>query len=249
MFFIQVIDDSFMKAVIHQPYYLPYPGFFHKLSLGDIFVIMDDVQYDKRFTNRNRVIATNGWTWITVPINKKQKFSLNMEVEINNELPWKEIHWKKILYSYKNSKYFHLYKDYFEKLYKKEWDFLFDLDFELVKQVVNWLGIKIKIIRESELNIKGESTQRLIDVCKKVGADTYISGVGGKNYMDEKLFEKSNMKLIFQNYNHPQYPQRMSKSFIPDLSIIDMLSNVGHDSMKVISEEIKLEYESDPKWR
>jgi len=203
---------------------------------------MDDVQYDKRFTNRNRIIATNGWTWITVPINKEQKFSSNIKVEINNELPWRETHWKKILYSYKKAKYFHIYKEYFENLYKKDWNYLFELDLETIKQIIKWLGIKIKIIRESELCIKSESTQRLIDVCKAIGADTYISGIGGRNYINEKLFETASIKLVYQNYQHPVYPQRMSKSFITDLSIIDMLANVGPDSMKVISGEKILSY-------
>ena len=62
------------KIVIHQPYYLGYPGFFHKLSLCDTFVIMDNTQYDKRFTNRNRIVTNNDWTWITVPIDKTHKF-------------------------------------------------------------------------------------------------------------------------------------------------------------------------------
>lgn len=202
---------------------------------------MDDVQYDKRFTNRNRIIATNGWTWITVPINKDHKFSPNMVVEINNETEWRELHWKKLFHSYQNSKYFHLYKEYFESLYKKEWKYLFDLDFEIMKKIIDWLGIKIKIIRESELNIKGESTERLVNVCKAIGADTYISGIGGKNYIDEKIFETNGVKLVYQDYKHPKYPQRMSSSFIPDLSIIDMLANVGPDSLKVITNEIVFE--------
>lgn len=195
---------------------------------------MDDVQYDKRFTNRNRIIATAGWTWITVPIKKEHKFSPNLDVEINNSLPWRENHWKKILFSYKNSKYFHLYQDYFENLYKQEWKFLFDLDFEIVKKIIDWLDIKIEIIRESELGVKSSSTQRLIDVCRKIDADTYISGIGGKNYIDEKIFDRNNIKLLYQDYKFTKYPQRMSKSFIPDLSILDMLSNVEPDSMKII---------------
>jgi hypothetical protein len=231
-----------MKAVIHQPYYLPYPGFFHKLSLGDVFVIMDDVQYDKRFTNRNRIITTNNWTWLTVPINKENKFSPNMEVKINNEIDWKDTHWKKIFHSYKNSSFFNLYSDYFENLYKKEWNYLFELDLDIVKQIINWLGIKVKIIRESELNIKSNSTQRLVDVCKKIGADTYVSGVGGHNYIDEKIFSQNNLNLEYQKYTHPEYPQRMSNSFIPDLSILDMLFNIGPQTMKVITGEIKLDY-------
>lgn len=225
-----------MRAVIHQPQYFPYPGLFYKLSLADIFVVMDDVQYDKRFTNRNRIIATNGWIWITVPINKDNKFLPNALVEINNDLEWKDMHWKKIYHSYANAKYFKLYKDYFQNLYKKEWNMLFDLDFETVKKTIEWLDINIEIVKSSELKINGTSTQRLINICKSVGADTYVSGIGGKKYMDPKLFEKNNIKLDYEHYICPQYPQHLSKSFVPDLSIIDMLVNLGPDCMRLITE-------------
>ena len=104
--------------------------------------------------------------------------------------------------------------------------------------MIDWLEIKVEIIRESELNVKTSSTQRIIDVCKKVGGDTYVSGIGGKNYLDEKLFENNNLKLEYQNYHHPTYPQRMSREFIPDLSIIDMMFNIGSDSSKLIKGQI-----------
>jgi len=227
-----------VKAVLHQPYYLPYPGFFHKITLGDVFVIMDDVQYDERFTNRNRIISTHGYTWINVPINKEDRFRSNIEVRINNDLPWKEKQWSKISHSYEKSKFFHLYSKYFESLFKKEWDYLFDLDFETITQIFKWLNINIEIIKESELCVTSKSTQRIVDVCKKIGADTYVSGIGGRNYMDEKLFEKYNLKLEYQNYTHPKYPQHWSNEFIPDLSIIDMLSNVGPDTIKVLKGQI-----------
>ena len=226
-----------MKVVIHQPQYFPYAGFFHKLSLADVFVIMDDAQYDKRFTNRNRIIIPNGWMWITVPINKEHKFLPNTEVDVNNQLAWRETHWRKIYHSYSKAKFFHAYKDYFEALYKKDWNFLFELDLETIKQVIKWLGIKIEIIRESELKVKGESTQRLVNVCRVLGADTYISGSGGKNYLDEKLFERNQIKLEYQRYKCKPYPQHLSELFIPDLSIIDMLANVGPDSIKLISNQ------------
>jgi len=226
-----------LKAAIHQSAYFPYPGFFHKLTLADVFVIMDDVQYDKRFTNRNKIASHNGLTWITVPINKKHKFSLNSEVEINNDIDWKTEHWKKIFHAYTNSKYFHLYEVYLKNLYEKEWNFLFELNFETIKKTIEFLGIKIEIIKESELNVKGKSTERLVNVCKKIGADTYISGPGAKDYTDEKLFEKNNVKLFYQNYSHPQYFQHSTESFIPNLSIIDMLANVGPDSLKLITEK------------
>jgi hypothetical protein len=224
-----------LKAAIHQPQYFPYPGFYHKLSLSDIFVIMDDVQYDKRWTNRNKILATNGPTWLTIPINKDHKFLPNMSVEINNDLPWKEHHWKKIYQSYAKTKHFNLCKDYLENLYKKEWQFLFDLDFETTKQTIEWLGLRIEILRESELHVKGESTERLVNVCKAIGADTYVAGIGSYEYMDEKLFYQNKLKVEYQNYVPIQYPQRFTDSFIPDLSIIDMMVNVGPESLKLIT--------------
>jgi hypothetical protein len=223
-----------LRVAIHQPQYFPYPGFFHKLSMADVFVIMDDVQYDKRYTNRNKILNPQGPLELTVPINKAQKFLPNLSVEINNSIPWREDHWKKILMSYSNAKFFHLYKDYLEALYKKDWPMLFELDLETTKQTMNWLGIKIPVLRGSELNVPGKSTERLVNVCKKLGADTYISGVGGRSYIDEDLFKKSNINLVYQRYSAATYPQRFSDTFVPNLSIIDMLANVGAESMGLI---------------
>ena len=80
------------------------------------------------------------------------------------------------------------------------------------------------------------SSKRLLNICKKLGADTYISGIGGKRYLDEKSFEKNKIILKYQNYNPIRYPQRMSKSFIPNLSILDLLANVGSESGKLLKE-------------
>ncbi len=223
-----------MRAAIHQPQYFPYPGFFHKLSMADVFVIMDDAQYDKRYTNRNKILNPQGPLELTVPINKAQKFLPNISVEINNGMPWREDHWKKILISYANARFFHLYKDYLEALYKREWLMLFELDLETTKKTMEWLGIKIPILRESELKVTGKATERLVNVCKKLGADTYVSGPGGKSYLEEGLFEQNNIRLVYQRYAPATYPQRFTSEFVPNLSIIDMLANVGSESMGLI---------------
>lgn len=225
-----------MKVVLHQPQYFPYPGFFHKLMLADTFVILDNTQYDKRFTNRNKIWTPHGSIWLTVPIKKEHKFSPNKEVEINNELLWSNEHWKKIFHSYAKSKFFKNYDSYLKNLFQKEWNFMCSLDVETLKQTINWLGIKIEIIKESELNIKGKGTERLVNGCKALGADTYISGAGlpDKQYMDKKYFENNNIKLVHQNYKSITYNQNLSDTFIPNLSILDLLFNVGPDSLKLI---------------
>jgi hypothetical protein len=223
-----------MKVAIHQPQFFPYPGFFHKLSLADAFVIMDDVQYDKRFTNRNQILAPQGPTWLTVPIDKADKFMPNNMVKVNNALPWREEHWKKITYSYKNSSCFTLYREYLEGLYQREHESLFELDLETTKMVMKWLDIDIPVVKESELGVPGESTQRLANVCKAMGADTYVSGAGGRNYMDEKIFAEQGVKLEFQHYEPTPYPQRFVNEFVPNLSILDMLFNIGPEGRKLV---------------
>jgi hypothetical protein len=222
-----------LRVAIHQPQYFPYPGFYHKLSLVDAFVIMDDTQYDKRFTNRNLILDSHGSVWLTVPINKAHKFSANRLVEINNAIPWRQDHWKKIQVSYANSKFFHLYND-LESVYQKEWTSLFELNLDTIKRTMAWLGIEIPVLKESELHIQGESTERLVNLCKAVGADTYVSGSGGKNYLQEGLFEENHLKLEYQSYHPTPYQQRFTKVFVPNLSILDLLANVGPDSLKVI---------------
>ena len=225
-----------MKIAIHQANYFPYPGFFHKINQADVFVIQDDIKFVNKVTNRNKIISSSGYTWINVPIKKGHQSLPIMDVKINNEIPWKKINFKKVCAGYNKAKFFHLYKDFFENLYKKEWNNIFDLNFETIKQVLIWLNIKTKIVIESELDVSGQHTERLVNVCKKLGADTYISGIGGKKYLDEKLFEKNKIILKYQNYNPIKYTQHMSKSFIPNLSIIDLLANAGSESGKLLKE-------------
>ena len=225
-----------MKIAIHQANYFPYPGFFHKINQADVFVIQDGVKFVNRTTNRNKIISSSGYTWINVPIKKGHKSLPIMDVKINNETQWGKINLKKICAGYNKAKFFHLYKDYFENLYKKEWNNIFDLNFEMIKQVLRWLDIKVEIVIESELRVSGQPTERLVKICKKLDADTYISGIGGKRYLDEKLFEKNKIIIKYQNYNPIRYHQHMAKSFIPNLSIIDLLANVGSKSGKLLKE-------------
>ncbi len=200
--------------------------------------MMDNTQYDKKFTNRNKIKIPDGWSWLTVPINKEHKFLPNKLVEINNKENWKEMHWKKITRSYTNSKFFKKnYKSFFEEVYNKEWKFLFELNSELLRQIIDWLGLKIQIIKESELNINGNSTERLVNVCKELGAETYVSGVGGKEYMNEKLFQKNNIKIEYQKFQCPTYTQIFGGDFIPNLSIIDLLFNNGSKSLPILTDD------------
>ena len=99
---------------------------------------------------------------------------------------------------------------------------------------MEWLGVKIPVVKESELNVRGEGTERLVNACKAVGADTYVSGAGGRGYMDEHAFEKAGITLEHQEYTPVEYPQRFSKEFVPNLSVVDLLFNVGPASSRAL---------------
>ena len=224
-----------MKVTIHQPNYLPYPGLFHKLILSDMFVILDNVQFQFDITNRNKIITKDGsWERITVPVKKNQTHKKIMDVEINNEISWSDNTFQKLNDSYASSNFFNQYEDYFKNLYKKKWTLLYELNFETLKKMIEFLGIKIEILNESELDIKGESTERLINICETLNAKTYVSGIGGKNYLNEKLFKKKNIQLEYQKYQSMSYTQNHSKDFVPNLSAIDLLFNLGPESLDLI---------------
>tara|TARA_Y100000996_G_scaffold414473_1_gene405466 strand:- start:1023 stop:1700 length:678 start_codon:yes stop_codon:yes gene_type:complete len=217
-------------VTIHQPNYLPYSGFFHKLSLADTFVILDDTQFQFDYTNRNKILKPDGnWTRINIPIKKHQKFFPIKEVEIDNDKNWRYENMNLLLTCYENSKYFHMYRNFFEEIFSLEWKYLFDINFEIIKKCIEWLDIKINLVKESELNISGESSEKLVNICKNLGAKTYVSGPGGKKYLDQNLFYDNDIQLVYQNFVSKIYPQN-TDVFVPDLSIMDLLSNLGPDS-------------------
>ncbi|MCX7715860.1 MAG: WbqC family protein [Endomicrobia bacterium] len=217
-----------MKVAIHQPQYLPWSGYFNKILQCDIFVFLDDVQYKKNeWQNRNRIKSVNGELWLTVPVHYKFGQKIN-EIEIDNKIFWRKNHLKTIKVNYNKSKFFTEFYPYIEKLLNKEYKKLVEINIESINMVLSYLGIKKEIKLSSELKVEGEKTQRLINICKKLSADIYISGIGAKEYIVVEEFQKNNIKVIFQNYTTPEYPQLFG-SFIPNLSIIDMIFNVGRE--------------------
>ncbi len=225
-----------MIVTIHQPNYFPYPGFFQKVLLSDIYVILDRAQFEFDITNRNKVITPEGsWSRISVPIKKGQKFFEIRNVEINNDQPWAEKNWDLIYKSYNNSTFFDLYKTTLNSVFKKKWNLIFDLNFYTLKKVLEWLNIKTEIIFDSELDVTGKSSEHLLNICKKLGATKYLSGPGGRDYLNEKIFEQNKIKVEYQKYDPVIYPQNHTKSFVPNLSILDLLFNMGSDSKKLIT--------------
>lgn len=222
----------------HQPEYLPYTGFFYKMAKADTFVLADHLQFSKKdFLNRNR-IRTNanpqGWVWLTVPVLLHGKgYQKINEIEIDNSTLWGKKHWQLIYFNYKKTPFFDKYSGFFEKLYAKKWQKLVDLNENIIYYLQKELRIKTEIIKSSKYNFRGKKTDFIVELCKKFEANTYLSGLGGKNYMDLELFKKNNIKNVFSDFKYPIYPQRFGP-FVENLSVIDLLFNCGPKSSEII---------------
>ena len=136
-----------MIITIHQPQYLPYIGFFHKLMLSDVCVILDDVEYSKNdFFNRNRIKTPQGWCWITVPVKAKMK-QLIKDVEIDNSQNWGVKHWKAILANYEKAAFFNEYQEFFKDYYSESWETLVDLNLKSIEYIAKKLNLNVKFRR------------------------------------------------------------------------------------------------------
>lgn len=198
---------------------------------------MDDVQFVKNsHHNRNRIKSASGLTWLTVPVFHKGKSGqLLKDVKIDNKRNWKRKHWLSIVTSYSKAPYFKMYSDFFEDVYKKDWEKLTDLNIYLIKNISNLLGIsKTEFVSLSQLNIINDNpTQRLIDICEKLQASDYIIGTRARDYMEEARWKETKVKLNYFEPAYPQYPQLYGE-FAGNCSIIDLLFNCGRNSGEYI---------------
>lgn len=224
-----------MILTAHQPVYLPWLGLFHKIALADKFVFFNEVQYlPKDWMNRNKIKTPAGEIWLTVPVLRKGYRDMNTsEIEINNDTDWKRKHLKSILINYKKAPYFENYFNFFEETYSKDWRYLADLNEHMLKWFLEKLGIETVFVKASDFKFQGTKSDLVLDMCKQMGADLYIFGTLGKEYANVGDFKRHGIQIVFQEYNHPVYPQ-MHGDFIPNLSVIDLLFNCGPNSLDII---------------
>jgi len=228
------------RVSIHQPEHLPWLGFFHKVMSVDEFVILDNVQFEKNyFQNRTKIRTKEGWQYITVPLKKFHSTQKISEIEISHNHTWEWHNLNKIQNSYRRANYFPSYFTDFQKIYSEKVAMLCDFNITLIDFLLKMFEIPTKIILASDLTSHPEATgtARLIDICKTLNADVYLSGQFGKEYLDLSEFEKEKIQVEFQEFGYPEYKQQY-QPFIP-VSAIDLLFNCGEQSKKIIQDCVK----------
>ena len=223
-----------MIVSIHQPHYIPWLGYFDKIDAADVFVLLDSVQFEKNgWQNRNRIKTTNGWKWLTIPV--KHAFGTSIaDTVIDNTSHWTNKHFQSLVTNYARAPFFKAYSEYFQVVFSQQWDYLLPITTSMLEFFIRKLDITTSIIKASELGtFSDDPTDRLVEIVSRIGGDIYYAGVGSKGYLDDETFKQAGIKVIFQNYQPVTYTQLYGE-FIPGLSIIDTLFNMGEAALSII---------------
>ncbi len=229
-----------MIVAIHQPNFIPWVGYFNKISKCDVFVLFDDVQFPRAKTFGNRVeIKTNtGPTWLTVPVLQRGEMKNFNETEIDNNQGWGRKTAKTLKLAYQKGAGFNQYWEEFEQLYLAKYTYLTELNIALMIYAVAKLGLTTKLVLSSELAQSKDlnGAEKILAILKELNATEYLSGkgAGSRRYIDEADFAAANIKLSWQSYEPKHYRQQWGGDFVPNLSIMDLLFNEGPDSIKYI---------------
>jgi hypothetical protein len=226
-----------MIVAAHQPQYLPWLGYFAKIEQADVFVLLDTVQYKKsEWQNRNRIKTAGGPQWLTVPVTYRFPQRIN-EVGVNNWERWQHKQRQAILSNYRKAPFWHDLAPFIEEVLSPTWEFLAPLNIFGVKELAAILGVQTPLYVASELGeFPEDPDERLIAITKHLGADTYLAGSGGRDYMKLDRYGQKGIKVLFQEYLHPVYEQRFG-AFEPFMSVLDLLFNHGTDSLKILKGE------------
>jgi len=189
--------------VAHQPSYLPWLGYVEKLRISDVFVIMDDVKFSKNsMYARNYIKIKDKKVLLTVPTCNEDKNKKIKDVKIAGD-SWRQNHLKKIIMAYSKSDFYDLYFPRIEKIYCKNWKWIFDLNLEFLFFIKDVFEIKSDLKIASHFDFEGDKNLRLVNYCNQFNANEYLFGENGKNYVDEKLFSENGVRVGFQKFKCP----------------------------------------------
>lgn len=228
-----------MIVSIHQPHFLPWMGYVNKILKSDVFIVLNTVQYRPRYyQNRAKVRRNQEWVWLSVPVHSERETKIE-DVTIVKDQEWQKSVISTIEFLYRKKPYFAENWFPIRDAILKDAATLDILNYNILTAILNILNVdQVKIYNASELPVTTtDPTQRLVDLCTHVGATDYISGRGGREYMEVEKFEQAGINIIYQDldFNNVVYSQG-DETFIPGLSVIDTIFNIGPQQTRNLAE-------------
>lgn len=222
-------------VTIHQPNFAPWPGYYHKMLAADRFIYLDNVPFSKNsFQNRNKIIINGEARWLTVPVQTRGSFNAETRhIRINEQSDWRRKHLATLRVNYGKSRFFSWVYPRIEKVYGQSHRYLMELCLDLSSEIRDMLRISTPLLMASDFAGVQGATERLVALVRAAGGVTYLSGKGGRKYLDIDQFKTAGIHLEFQDFKQRTYPQTVP-SFISNLSTLDLLFNLGPDAAEWI---------------
>lgn len=223
-----------MRIGVIQSNYIPWRGYFDMIASVDLFVFHDDLQYTKGdWRNRNRIKTAQGTKWITVPVRYKRVAQLICETEINDDTDWRRDHLNQLQAHYSKAPFLGDALALLGQLGRGEDLTISQLNIRLIRAICAYLGIETPMVMSSDFNLNGSKTARLIELLRKTGGSSYLSGPNGNNYLDKEMFREERLRLYYKTYDYKPYPQLWG-AFEGAVSVMDMIANCGRQSKEML---------------
>jgi hypothetical protein len=231
-----------MIIAIHQPHFLPWLGYLHRMAQVDLFVLLDHVQFERRnYQNRTMIRLEDQSRWLTVPVVQRSQKERILDKEVDNTLDgskrWGANHFATLRHAYRDAGFFDTYAPELKRLFDASFGRLVDLNQAGLDILRDAFGITTPLARSSELAVEGARGDLILNICRAVGAKKYMVGFGGsRGYLDADAFAAAGVEIVLHEFQHPEYQQCGKGPFIKGLSAIDMLLNVGPRLLDVTEE-------------
>jgi hypothetical protein len=234
-----------MIIAIHQPHFLPWLGYLHRMARVDAFVLLDHVQFERRnYQNRTMIRMNNEARWVTVPVIQHSQKERIVDKQVDNRLDgpkwWSPKLFTTLRHAYAEAAFFERYAPQFRALLDTRFDRLVDLNqagLDLLRQAFD---IRTPLVKSSELAVEGARGDLILNICRALGADALLVGFGGsRGYLDEDMFARAGVRIASHQFTHPEHAQCGTNAgragpFLRGLSAVDMLFNCGPKSRDLL---------------
>jgi len=231
-----------MIVAIHQPHFIPWLGYLHRMARADLFVVLDHVQFERRnYQNRSQIRIDGEARWLTVPVVQNSQKERIIDKEVDNRdsaRPWGRNHFATLRHAYREAGYFSTYAPVLKKIFETPWNRLVDLDAAVLDFLRDAYAIHTPLMKSSELNVAGAKADLILNLCRAVKADALLAGFGGsRGYLDCDAFARHGIEIKHHQFTHPAHRQCGAAPFIPGLAGVDLLFNAGPQSRALLMGE------------
>ena len=232
-----------MIVAVHQPHFLPWLGYLHRMMHVDAFVLLDHVQFERRnYQNRTSILIDGVARWLTVPVVQRSLRERITEKLIDNPGSGQTRWWGPNAYStvrhaYRRAPHAGSYLPWLQEVLERRWTRLVELNEVLLDFLRDAFSIRTRLVRSSELAVEGARGDLILNLCRALGARTLLAGMGGsRGYLNVQRFAEAGVQVRFQEFRHPVYAQCGGGAFVAGLSSIDMLFNCGPQSRRLLEQ-------------